>query len=93
MGSTSDGKAYVISGNWDPTDPIFQILNTETTKGNEGSRVKNNRELKCLLDDILRIDFNTLRHMVKSFTIFNKLVIDLFPILLLFPSFSEIYTK
>lgn len=30
----SDGKSYVISGHWDPTDPTFQILNTETPKGN-----------------------------------------------------------
>lgn len=30
MGMSNDGKSYIISGNWDPTDPNFQILNTET---------------------------------------------------------------
>jgi hypothetical protein len=33
MGVSNDNKAYVISGHWDPSDPNFQILNTETPKG------------------------------------------------------------
>ncbi|XP_077987188.1 rab GTPase-activating protein 1-like [Glandiceps talaboti] len=32
MGDSSDGKT-VLSGEWDPTDPSFEVLNTETTKG------------------------------------------------------------
>lgn len=26
-------KVYTIVGNWDPTDPNFEVLNTETSKG------------------------------------------------------------
>lgn len=33
MGASSDGKSYSIAGQWDPADPNFQILNTETSKG------------------------------------------------------------
>jgi hypothetical protein len=32
MGGSAD-KGYTIAGHWDPTDPNFQILNTETPKG------------------------------------------------------------
>ena len=34
MGAGGDGRSYTISGDWDPADPSFQILNTETPKGN-----------------------------------------------------------
>ena len=34
MGAGADGRSYAISGQWDPCDPSFQILNTETPKGN-----------------------------------------------------------
>ena len=33
MGLGNDGKSYVISANWDPNDPSFEVLNTETAKG------------------------------------------------------------
>ena len=33
MGMGSDAKSYVISADWDPTDPSFEVLNTETAKG------------------------------------------------------------
>ena len=33
MGVSNDGKSYMIAGHWDPTDPSFKILNTETPKG------------------------------------------------------------
>ena len=33
MGSGSDSRSYVISASWDPTDPSFEVLNTETAKG------------------------------------------------------------
>jgi len=33
MGIGSDQRSYVISANWDPTDPSTKILNTETPKG------------------------------------------------------------
>jgi hypothetical protein len=33
MGVGSDARSYVISANWDPTDPSFEVLNTETAKG------------------------------------------------------------
>lgn len=36
MGATNEGKTYIISGQWDPTDPNFQILNTETHGGKLG---------------------------------------------------------
>ncbi|XP_074654020.1 rab GTPase-activating protein 1-like [Tubulanus polymorphus] len=32
MGNSLDGKSYLITGTWDPTDPTFQIINTETPK-------------------------------------------------------------
>ncbi|XP_013410122.1 rab GTPase-activating protein 1-like isoform X2 [Lingula anatina] len=32
MGQGNDGKVYIISGNWDPKDSAFGILNTETPK-------------------------------------------------------------
>ncbi|KAG0721039.1 Rab GTPase-activating protein 1 [Chionoecetes opilio] len=33
MGSSmSDKKSYVISGHWDPSDPVFAVLNQETPK-------------------------------------------------------------
>ncbi|XP_070581659.1 rab GTPase-activating protein 1-like isoform X2 [Ptychodera flava] len=32
MGDNNDGKT-MISGEWDPRDPSFEVLNTETTKG------------------------------------------------------------
>ena len=33
MGVSGDGRSYVISGNWDPTEACFQILNLETPPG------------------------------------------------------------
>ena len=33
MGMGNDTRTYVICGQWDPCDPNFQILNTETDKG------------------------------------------------------------
>jgi hypothetical protein len=35
MGIGSDGRSYIITGTWDPIDPSFQVLNTETPKGQQ----------------------------------------------------------
>lgn len=33
MGSSvNDKKSYVISGHWDPSDPVFVVLNQETPR-------------------------------------------------------------
>jgi hypothetical protein len=39
MGAGSDGKSYAISATWDPTDPSFEVLNTETAKGKTVKRL------------------------------------------------------
>lgn len=33
MGFGTDSRSYMISANWDPTDPHFDVLNIETAKG------------------------------------------------------------
>ena len=41
MGYSGDDTMYAVSGNWDPTEPCFEVLNTETPRGR--------LELNCIL--------------------------------------------
>lgn len=45
MGKTSDGKAYVITGTWNPNMAAFQPLNEDTPKGEQ--REGTQAVLKC----------------------------------------------
>ena len=33
MGYATDSRLYTVTGDWDPTEKAFHILNTETEKG------------------------------------------------------------
>jgi len=48
MGFGTDSRSYMISANWDPTDPNFEVLNIETAKGQQ-------RTLHCSVEQNLRI--------------------------------------
>ena len=34
MGYCGDDAVYSVAGNWDPTEHCFEVLNTETPRGN-----------------------------------------------------------
>lgn len=33
MGYSGDDVIYSVAGNWDPTEPCFEVLNTQTPAG------------------------------------------------------------
>ena len=54
MGFGTDARSYMICGNWDPTDPHFDVLNIETAKGSEelyGHSVEQRFKSKLVLSD------------------------------------------